>query len=320
MDDIAGFDLNLLTAFDALLRERSVSLAARRLGLGQPAMSHHLARLRKMLDDDVLVRAGGAMVPTARALAMEPEVRAILRRIHSVLGAEQVFDPVRAELEFRLGVTDSVEAILVPAIAAALASAAPGVRLRLVAVEEGGAADGLDSDRFDLAVGVFAGGRNHHKRRVIYRDDFQAVYNPRLVTIEGDLSLADYGRYPLLIVKPGTADPLLQGLRKKGLVPRATVFTPRLMSAPFIAQRTPLIATVHTQVARLFAENFDLVTRPVPPGLGLPPALLVMLWHAASDHLPAHQWMRDLVLSSLEGMRRETERGAEMQKGSAVSR
>ncbi|PKL97835.1 MAG: LysR family transcriptional regulator, partial [Gammaproteobacteria bacterium HGW-Gammaproteobacteria-7] len=90
--NISTFDLNLLRVFDALMREQNVSRAAGRLSLSQPAVSNALSRLRELLDDPLLVRAGRAMQPTPRALALEAPIRHALQQIEHSLFAGEAFD------------------------------------------------------------------------------------------------------------------------------------------------------------------------------------------------------------------------------------
>ncbi|MCV6620085.1 LysR family transcriptional regulator, partial [Streptococcus suis] len=106
--NIYNFDLNLLRVLDALLRERNVSRAAERLSLSQPAVSNALARLRELLDDPLLVRAGRAMQPTPRALSLEAPIRHALQQIEHSLIAGEAFDPARSHQRFRIAVTDYV--------------------------------------------------------------------------------------------------------------------------------------------------------------------------------------------------------------------
>src|SRR5271170_4127872 len=112
--NLAGLDLNLLVAFDALLTERSVTRAAARVGLGQSAMSHNLARLRVLLGDEILTRGPEGMRPTPRALALVTPVRQALADIQALVARPGDFDPATAEQVFRLGVPDSMEVLLMP--------------------------------------------------------------------------------------------------------------------------------------------------------------------------------------------------------------
>jgi Transcriptional regulator len=306
MIDMEKFDLNLLLALDALLEEKSVSRAAKRMGLGQPAMSYNLARLRKLLGDELLVRFQGGMVPTAKAEGMRPQLRQILDQIRNFVGQEAVFSPAEAQLEFRLGVTDSAEAILVPSVIAALVDQAPGIKLRLIPLNGGHAEEGLDSGECDLAVGVFSGGRNHHKLRVIYREDFCTIYNPELIRISGELTLDDFGSNPLLVIDGNGSDELLTALQNRGIIPHVAAHTPHLLAAPLIVHRAPLLATIHAQVAKLFANSYNLAVMPVPVDLKMDQARLVLMWHAANDNVAAHRWMRELVAATLQKMRQST--------------
>src|SRR5215218_5245897 len=107
--NLARLDLNLLVAFDALLAERSVTRAAVRVGLGQSAMSHNLARLRSLFGDELLTRGPEGMRPTPRALALSDPVRVALAQITALVSRDQTFDARTAERLFRIGLPDSVE-------------------------------------------------------------------------------------------------------------------------------------------------------------------------------------------------------------------
>ena len=100
---LSRLDLNLLVAFDALLAEGSVTRAAERVGIGQPSMSHALARLRRLLKDELFVRAPEGMEPTPRAVALAEPIRIMLAAIQEMLLQEEGFDP--AEAEHRAAVT-----------------------------------------------------------------------------------------------------------------------------------------------------------------------------------------------------------------------
>jgi LysR family transcriptional activator of mexEF-oprN operon len=304
MVDISRFDLNLLVALEALLEEKSVSRAARRLSLGQPAMSHNLARLRRLLGDELLVRGVGGMVPTPRALQLAPELRDVLRQLRALFDVQDSFDPASVQQTFRLGVADSVEAILMPAIVERLLVLAPGLVLQLVPITGADVSADIEAGRFDLAVGTFTDGRGAHKQRMIHAEGHHTIYNPALVRIDGAISLEDYQRIPMLVIEQTQgAHPLLQALQREGVRPWVAVRTLRLQSAPMIVARAPLLATVHTQVAQMFAARFGLVAKPVPERLALAPARLLMTWHAVHDRAPLHRFMRDLIAGVLERLR-----------------
>src|SRR3712207_1198732 len=109
-------DLNLLVALDALLTERGVTRAAARVGLGQSAMSHNLARLRVLFGDELLTRGPEGMRPTPRALALVEPVRAALSQIQALVSRDEAFDLRTAERTFRVGLPDSMEMLIVPSL------------------------------------------------------------------------------------------------------------------------------------------------------------------------------------------------------------
>ena len=133
--NLGRFDLNLLVALDALLTERSVTRAAARVGLGQSAMSHNLARLRTLFGDELLTRSAAGMQPTPRALALIDPVRVALAQVQALVSRDQTFDPRTAERLFRIGLPDSMEVLIGPALLAHLCEAAPGIRMRFCSTE-----------------------------------------------------------------------------------------------------------------------------------------------------------------------------------------
>jgi DNA-binding transcriptional LysR family regulator len=115
--DLRGFDLNLLVVFEVLMAERNVTRAAARLGRTQSAVSHSLARLRRQLDDPLLVKSGRLMEPTATALAFFDQARPILVSLRRVLAPRQRFDPATADRIFRIAAPDFTLALFTEVLA-----------------------------------------------------------------------------------------------------------------------------------------------------------------------------------------------------------
>lgn len=129
--NLARIDLNLLVHFDALLTERSVTRAAARVGIGQSAMSHNLARLRELFGDELLTRGPEGLRLTPRAVTLVEPVRTTLAQIQTLVSRDQTFDPATAVRTFRFGLPDSMEILIVPTLLARLCEVAPGIHLRL---------------------------------------------------------------------------------------------------------------------------------------------------------------------------------------------
>jgi DNA-binding transcriptional LysR family regulator len=153
--DLTRNDLNLLIALEALLAERSVTGAARRLGLSQPATSDALRRLRVLFGDELFVRSAGAMQPTPRALLLAPGIMAALGDLRATLGAELAFDPRGAAQTFTVAATDYIAHVLLPDLVADLRTEAPGADLHVVGYDKDEVDRMLARGEVDIALGVF---------------------------------------------------------------------------------------------------------------------------------------------------------------------
>ncbi len=296
--NLARVDLNLLVALDALLTERSVTKAAARIGIGQSAMSHNLARLRELFDDELMTRGPRGMQPTPRALALADPVRIALAQIETLVSRADAFDPATAARVFRIGLPDSVEVLVGPALLADVCQHAPGIRFRFYAAEGQGLLDDLDADRLDLGIGVgaFAGGQVHHKRRVLATDTYLVMFNAKKVPIKPPISLEDYVRLPhvLTSLRRGERGVVDEALEKLGLSRKIALVTPRFVAVPFLVAGAAVITTMHARLARYFADELGLSLS--PPPVELPQLTTSLLWHASYDKDPAHIWLRETIV------------------------
>ncbi len=295
---LAALDLNLLVAFDALLTERSVTRAAARIGLGQSAMSHNLARLRDLFGDELLTRTADGMRPTPRATSLAEPVRAALVHIQALVAQKAAFHPQTAEQTFRIGLPDSMEVLLMPTLLAYFCDIAPGLRLRFQTTgDTAQILDDLDADRIDLAIGIGSPpeGRTHHKTRRIQTTNFLCMYNAAHVLVSSSITLEEYVRLPhvLTSLRQGERGVVDDALAKLGLTRTIALITPRFLAVPFLVRGAPVITTMHAQLARLFAGTLGL-SLSVPP-VALPEMQISLLWHASYDHDPAHIWLRQTV-------------------------
>jgi LysR family transcriptional regulator, mexEF-oprN operon transcriptional activator len=296
--NLARTDLNLLVALDALLAERSVTRAAARIGIGQSAMSHNLARLRELFGDELLTRGPVGMQPTPRALALADPVRIALAQIETLVSPEQAFDPASAERVFRIGLPDSVEVLVGPALLAYVCEHAQGIRFRFYAAEGQGLLDDLDADRLDLGIGVgaFAGGQMHHKQRLLSTDTYLVMFNAEKVHLKPPISLEDYVRlsHVLTSLRRGERGVVDEALERLGLSRKIALVTPRFVAVPFLVAGAAVVTTMHARLARYFAEKLGLSLS--PPPVELPELKSWLLWHASYDTDPAHIWLRDTII------------------------
>jgi LysR family transcriptional activator of mexEF-oprN operon len=296
--NLSSIDLNLLVALDALMGEQSVTKAAARVGIGQSAMSHNLARLRALFGDELLTRGPEGMRPTPRALGLVDPVRGILGQIQALTARPEAFEPGRAERIFRIGVPDSVEVLLIPKLLAYLQAEAPGLRLRLQAVgHPTQVLEDLDADQLDMAIslGGLEGGREYHKKRSILTGTYMCMFNAALVGIEPPISLEDYVRLPhvLTSLRQGERGVVDHALEQIGLRRNVTLVTPRFLAVPFLVRGAPVVTTMHAELARLFSSTLGLSLS--PPPVALPDIAISLVWHGSYDDDPGHAWLRQVI-------------------------
>ena len=301
---LARLDLNLLVALDALLTERSVTRAAGRIGISQSAMSHALARLRATFSDELLTRGPDGMRPTPRALALSAPVQAALSQIQQITASPAAFDPATADLTFTLGIPDSTEVLLMPTLIAHLQAVAPGVKLLLHTIDRNRILDDLDTGRVDLGIGVFEQGQTHHKRRILNKESYLCIFNPELVGVSAPISLDDYLRFPHLLTSlvesaHGVVD---DALAKIGRTRVIALTSPRFSVMPFVVRQAPVIATMHSRLARFFAESMNLAVTPAP--IALPDVAISMIWHSSNDDVPSQRWLRETIVTLRKADRR----------------
>jgi len=294
-NDFRKLDLNLLVAFQVLVREKSVSRAAERLFLGQPAMSAALARLREAFQDEVLVRTGRGMEPTAKALALSAQLAPALESIRATLFEQPAFDPATQSRTFHLGMRDWVEMWLMPALMARVQQQAPRVRIAVRASDTQLGARMLQNEEMDLGVSVSPDGPSWQRREQLATMGYRCVFDGGRLGIRSPLSLEDYLAHPHLVTPTqadfrGPVDGELVG-RGKG---RTVIYaTSRFAALPLILQRADVIATVPEQSARRWAEVYGLTCSPVP--VRIAPVAMSMIWHVKRDSDAGLQWLRNIV-------------------------
>src|SRR5262249_16607785 len=252
--NLSRVDLNLLVALDALLTERSVTRAAARVGLRQSAMSHNLARLRAPFGDELLIRGPAGMDPSPQGVGVVDRVGIALAQITTLVARDESFDARTAQRSFRIGLTDSAEVLIGPALLAHLCEAAPGIRLRLSSTDR--LFEELDADQLDLGVGYgpLPEGQAHHKRRVLSTDSFICMFNAERVGVSPPISLEDYVRLPhvLTTLRRGERGIVDDALAKLGLSRTVAVTTPRFVAVPFLVAGAPGLPPMPAQPPRAF--------------------------------------------------------------------
>lgn len=300
MADLKRLDLNLLLLFEALWQARSVSGAARLLGIGQPAASAALGRLRSALEDELFLRAGTRMWPTPRAEALAPQIIDALDRVRGALDGAGQFDPARSERRFTIAVSEYVGHIILPPLLGRLRREAPSVTLVALAYGKDDLPGLLARGQVDAGFGVFDPPPEDAVVTPLFQEDFVGLADPgHPILTSLPVTPAAYAAAPHALVSlrgdmTGYVDRLLAGF---GLERRVTVALPYAFALGEALRGTDLIAAVPRRAARRLAERglavFDLPFAAAPWTVSL-------LWNPALRSDPAHAWFRSTILRCVQ--------------------
>lgn len=297
--DLSQINLNLVPALSALLREASVSRAARRVGVSQSAMSHSLSRLRELFDDPLLVLVGRAMVLTPRAEQLAAQLPDALEHLQRALRGPATFEPGTADLVFRIATVDYFELTSLPYLIEHLARVAPRVRLavqRLSATS----ADALARGEIDLVLATAGFTRRAGVRGAeLYRDPFKVIARAGHPGIGRKLSLDAYLRHDHVLVQlePGVTGAVDRVLARSGHTRRVGLFVPHFVSAPLAVAASNMLSTLASSVAQRAKALVDI--RIYDPPIEIPAAPIAMYWPRAHEVDPARTWFRELIGSGV---------------------
>ncbi len=296
--DVRAINLNLLPALEALLVEGSVSAAARRVHVSQSAMSHALARLRELFGDPLLTPLGRGLTPTPRAIQLRAALPAAFEQLRLALALPEPFDPRTSTRVFRVATVDYFELTTLPDLLAYLGVHAPLVRLEIERFSPA-CVPALVGGDIDLALigATQAVAPSGLRRAELYQDPFAVIAREGHPAIKRRLDLATYLALGHVLVsvegrRDGVVDRALAG---RGAARRVALRVPHFMSAPLLVQRSDLICTIASTVARRAHELFGL--RVLAPPIELPAAKVVASWSQRHDDDPAQRWFRDLFTS-----------------------
>ncbi|HEV8313229.1 MAG TPA: LysR family transcriptional regulator [Burkholderiaceae bacterium] len=296
--DLKDIDLNLLVVFNQLLVERRVSKVAENLGLTQPAVSNALARLRKLLGDELFLRTPAGMEPTPFADQLAESVTYALGMIHSAINQRTSFDPHSSTRSFTIGMTDIGEIYFLPALMDRLRHEAPGVSLSTVRNTAVNLKDEMEAGKVDLAIGLLPQLKAGFFQRRLFRQRYVCLFRKGHRLDKKKVSLAEFSSAEhLVVVSAGTGHGKVDELLKRSGVERNIRLTvPHFVGVGHILQATDLVATVPERLAQRLIEPFGLACVSHPATL--PEVAINVFWHAKYHKEPANQWLRSLVFDT----------------------
>lgn len=291
-----NFDLQLLRCFEALLTERSVSQAAARLNLSQPAMSHALARLRALFDDPLFARGRGGMTPTARALGLETQVREALSAAYRLVERRTQFHPAESRQEFTVMTAEYVEYLLIPRLMARLEDIAPGVRVTFRSAQPERALEWLERGELDFRLGWWPESAPALRAKRLMRDPLVCVARQNHPALKGAITEEQF----MALTHVVQSERMTSARRA---IEQAVLLRHRQLQIQFRVQdalalcnvvvHSDHIGTLPERFARALATKFPLQVLPIP--MGIAEVRQAMYWHERTHNEPSHQWFRQLI-------------------------
>jgi DNA-binding transcriptional LysR family regulator len=293
-------DLNLLVALQALLEEKSVTNAAKRLGITQPGMTHALNKLRALFDDPLLERTENRMYPTELASSLLVPLEELMRISDEILHHSESFDPAECDLEFKMFLEDAGQTVMAPTLYTQLSKVAPHARLRLI---RQATQDDFQRGNVDLVL--------WHRRpdgpffhKLACESKFLTIArHGHPAARKGRLSLREFARLPQVTMEghaprvPFDVDvdaDIDRQIGAAGLVRNKVVAISSLLAVKRLVGSTNLIATVPEVL--LMDYEPDVAIEVIKTELTLNPVQVYLIWHRRTNSHPAHRWFREFIL------------------------
>jgi len=291
-----GPDLQHLRVLEVLLREHSLTRAARELDVTQPALSKTLARLRRYFDDPLFVRVALRMEPTPKALQLQAPVRAILDGAASLRGEPASFDPATSHRTFNFCVVDAGLLKLLPPLVDRLLREAPGVRLNVSQIDAAHLERSLESGKLDFAMGSFPSLPKNIRRQPLWVERYVSVARRGHPRLSSEPSLRAFAAEKHVMVSIAGTDHAHEIMQRalEAVIPRENIVCriPIFTGAAVLAKQTDAIATLPLSIANVLADDLDLQI--ITPPVKLPKIDISQYWHARFHSDPANQWIRSI--------------------------
>ena len=299
-------DLNLLYAFEALWRDRSVTVAAERLGLTQAAVSGSLKRLREEYGDKLFTLVGRRMEPTPLAAELAPQLLDALALVRKTRAERGRFDPSTARRMFTVRTRDIGEAVCFPRILAELGRSAPGIRLRTVFLPIPETMSGMAAGQIDFALGFLPSLETGIHSRLLMKQHYVCVMREGHPLAQARLTPKRFSESEHLLVEYSGSGHLLleRALVEAGARNRIRVRLPQYLAAPHFVIGSDLLWSVPAVLAETLKPHYPLVIKPHP--LPLPEFEIGLYWHDRYHRDPANKWLRDFVVAAVRCGRRLT--------------
>ena len=296
-------DLKLLQCFEVLMTERSVSRAAARLNMSQPALSHALARLRHAFDDPLLLKGDREMTPTRRALALQVQVHDLLATAERLVRTPSAFVPATARIKFTIMAAEHVEHLLAPPLVTDLQKEAPGVDIEFCQANREHALRLLERGEIDLRLGWWPEPAAKLRYRLLFRDRLVCIARRGHPQFGEKLAADDFVSTPHVRILTRSGPSYRAIDQAVGLLHRKLRVAVRVQNAFDVSNviaSSDFIATMPHRQARMLAQKFPLQILRLP--LNVPDVRIAMYWHEHTHKEPGHRWFRERVAEIAKGL------------------
>ncbi|MBV1886963.1 MAG: LysR family transcriptional regulator [Parvibaculaceae bacterium] len=293
--NLRNFDLNLLTIFEAILAERSMTRAAKRLGMTQPAISNALNRLRQQIDDPLFLRTADGMTPTPRAQALAPSIKSALETVRRSLSDDATFNPASANRTFTLALGDYAEQVIAPHLIREVRAQSKNIHFHFLPNAGSSLIKEMREGRVDLVWDGTAVEQNGFISEVVESNKMVCIMAKDHPLAQKDvLSIDDYAQaeHVQLSATSSYTHDTDQQIRRLGIRRKFAVEVPRFLPMMRITAATDLLSTMTEHFARTYQEDFGIVVKELPFDLT---RQVYQSWHSSQTNDPGHTWLRELL-------------------------
>jgi LysR family nod box-dependent transcriptional activator len=298
--NLRQIDLNLLVALDALLTERNVTRAGERLCLSQSAMSGALAKLRLIFDDELLVRVGRNLEPTAYAEEIAGPVRQCLQQLEDLLNVRRAFEPSAEKRVFRIAATDYAVLLMLAPLVKRMEELAPGISVQFVKLDST-ARERLAQGDIDFSIMPEVGAQLPSLD--LFQDPWVCIVWDQHQAIGSTLTLDEFMAQPHMaftIDDEGHASMADEHLLREGYRRNIVATTASFTNAPFLLQGTTMLTMVPRRLAERMRDAAHIRLLEIP--VSVPPLAEKLMWNPRFTQSQPHIWMREQIASIAAGL------------------
>jgi DNA-binding transcriptional LysR family regulator len=299
MKQLKDIDLNLLIAFEVLMRECHVTRASVSLSVSQSTMSAALSKLRTIFADPLLVKAGHQLAPTEKALKLLPRVQNVLQLIDNIVQEDDTFSPTECTQTVNVVVIDYIDFVVMPRLMHELRIRAPQLKLRILGPNPRYLGDLLRSGQVDIFLAYFPELPEAVRTRPLFADRLVGICRKEHEALRLGMDSERFCKLPHISIEPGDGADMYNNLiddalRAQGLSRSFLLSKPSFLGVPFMVADTDLVATLPERVARHFTKLVPIEMFDLP--IESPQFTVSMIWHDRTHHSAVHSWLRDLIL------------------------